>query len=40
MIAIISRLTDQKGLDLVNNMIERIADENTQFVVLGTGVAR
>lgn len=40
MIAIISRLTDQKGLDLVNNMIERIADENTQFVVLGTGEAR
>lgn len=40
MIAIISRLTDQKGLDLVNNMIERIADEHTQFVVLGTGEAR
>lgn len=40
MIAIISRLTDQKGLDLVNNMIERIADEHTQFVVLGTGDAR
>ncbi len=40
MIAIISRLTDQKGLDLVNNMIERIADPYTQFVVLGTGEAR
>ena len=40
MIAIISRLTDQKGLDLVNNMIERIADKHTQFVVLGTGEAR
>lgn len=37
MIAIISRLTDQKGLDLVNYAIERIADENTQFVVIGTG---
>ena len=37
MIAIISRLTDQKGLDLVNYAIERITDEHTQFVVLGTG---
>ncbi|MBR6580391.1 MAG: glycogen synthase GlgA [Ruminococcus sp.] len=37
MIAIISRLTDQKGLDLVNYAIERICDENTQFVVIGTG---
>lgn len=37
MIAIISRLTDQKGLDLVNYAIERILDEHTQFVVLGTG---
>ena len=37
MIAIISRLTDQKGLDLVNYAIERICDENTQFVIIGTG---
>ncbi|MBQ3928498.1 MAG: glycosyltransferase, partial [Clostridia bacterium] len=37
MIAIISRLTDQKGLDLVNHVIEGITDEHTQFVVLGTG---
>ena len=37
MIGIISRLTDQKGLDLVNEVIENITDENTQFVVLGTG---
>ncbi len=40
MIAIISRLTDQKGLDLVNYAIERICDENTQFVVIGTGEER
>jgi starch synthase len=40
MIAIISRLTDQKGLDLVNYAIERICDENTQFVVIGTGEQR
>lgn len=37
MIAIISRLTDQKGLDLVNYAIEKIVDENTQFVIIGTG---
>ncbi len=37
MIGIISRLTDQKGLDLVNYVIESIVDEHTQFVVLGTG---
>jgi starch synthase len=40
MIAIISRLTDQKGLDLVNYAMERICDENTQFVVIGTGDPR
>ena len=40
MIAIISRLTDQKGLDLVNYAIERIVDENTQFVIIGTGDSR
>lgn len=40
MIAIISRLTDQKGLDLVNAVIENILDENTQFVVIGTGDER
>ena len=37
MIAIISRLTDQKGIDLVNYSIERIVDEHTQFVIIGTG---
>lgn len=40
MIAIISRLTDQKGLDLVNYVIERIVDEHTQFVAIGTGDPR
>ena len=38
--AIISRLTDQKGLDLVNYAIEQICDEFTQFVVIGTGDPR
>ncbi|MDE6677874.1 MAG: glycogen synthase GlgA [Ruminococcus sp.] len=37
MIGIISRLTDQKGLDLVSYAMERICDPNTQFVVIGTG---
>lgn len=37
MIAIISRLTDQKGLDLVSYTMEQICDPNTQFVVIGTG---
>jgi starch synthase len=37
MIGICSRLTDQKGLDLVDCVIEEICAEDTQFVVLGTG---
>ena len=36
-IGLISRLTNQKGLDLVNNVIPGIMDEHTQVVVLGTG---
>ncbi len=37
MIGLISRLTDQKGLDLINYCMDGIADENTQLVVIGTG---
>ena len=37
LIGIISRLTDQKGLDLINTVFERIIDEHTQFVIIGTG---
>ena len=37
MIGLISRLTDQKGLDLINYAMERLVDEYTQFVVIGTG---
>ena len=37
MIGICSRLTDQKGLDLVDYVIEEICSEDTQLVVLGTG---
>ncbi|MBO4888150.1 MAG: glycogen synthase [Firmicutes bacterium] len=39
-IGLISRLTDQKGLDLVNSIIPQLIDGNTQFIVLGTGDAR
>ena len=38
-IGLISRLTDQKGLDLVNAILPQIMDEHTQVVVLGTGDA-
>jgi len=36
-IGLISRLTDQKGLDLVNAIIPQVMDGNTQIVILGTG---
>ncbi|MGN0510442.1 MAG: glycogen/starch synthase [Lachnospiraceae bacterium] len=36
-IGLISRLTNQKGLDLLNAIIPQIMDEHTQIVVLGTG---
>ena len=36
-IGLISRLTNQKGLDLVNDVIPGSMDEHTQVVVLGTG---
>ena len=39
-IGLISRLTDQKGLDLVNAILPQIIDGNTQVVVLGTGDPR
>ena len=36
-IGLISRLTNQKGLDLVNTIVNDMIDGNTQLVVLGTG---
>ena len=36
-IGLISRLTNQKGLDLVNQILPQIMDEHTQVVILGTG---
>ena len=37
MIGLVSRLTEQKGIDLVSYAMDRIADEFTQFVIIGTG---
>ena len=36
-IGLISRLTNQKGLDLVNAIVPELMDGNTQVIVLGTG---
>jgi starch synthase len=37
-IGLISRLTNQKGLDLVRDVADAVvSDGNTQFVLLGTG---
>lgn len=36
-IGLISRLTSQKGLDLVTSVMEQLIDGNTQVVILGTG---
>ena len=37
MIGLISRLTDQKGLDLINYVMDGLIDDYTQLVVIGTG---
>ena len=39
-ISIISRLADQKGLDLVAQIFDELMHEDVQFVVLGTGESR
>jgi glycogen/starch synthases, ADP-glucose type len=40
MIGIVSRLTDQKGFDLIEYMMEELCQEDIQIVVLGTGEER
>lgn len=40
MIGLISRLTDQKGLDLVRDVMDHLVDDYTQLVVIGTGDAQ
>ncbi|MGL4109948.1 glycogen synthase GlgA [Clostridium sp. LP20] len=37
MIGIVSRLTNQKGLDLIVNIADRLLQSNIQLVILGTG---
>ena len=40
MVGLISRLTDQKGLDLIDAVFKQIADDGMQVVILGTGDPR
>lgn len=40
MIGIVSRLTDQKGLDLIAYIMDELCQDNVQIVVLGTGEER
>lgn len=40
MIAIVSRLTEQKGFDLIDRVMEEICAEDIQIVILGTGDAK
>ena len=37
MIGLVSRLTHQKGCDLIINIIDRLLQKDIQFVILGTG---
>ena len=40
LIGIVSRLTDQKGFDLIAYMMEEMCQDDVQIVVLGTGTAQ
>lgn len=40
MIGIVSRLTDQKGFDLISYVMDEMCQDNVQFVILGTGTAQ
>ena len=39
-VGMVTRLTDQKGLDLIEQAIERFMERRMQFVILGTGDRR
>ena len=40
MTGVVSRLTDQKGFDLIECVMEQLCAEDVQFVILGTGEPR
>lgn len=40
MIGLVSRLTDQKGLDLISCVMDEMCQDEVQFVILGTGEER
>ena len=40
MIGIVSRLTDQKGFDLIDYVMDELCQDSVQIVVLGTGEAK
>lgn len=40
MIGIVSRLTDQKGMDLIDYMMDELCQDDIQIVILGTGEER
>ncbi len=40
MIGLVSRLTDQKGLDLIAYVMDELCHDDIQFVILGTGEER
>ena len=37
MIGMVTRLTSQKGLDLLVNMADRLLQQDVQLVIVGTG---
>ncbi|MDD4112716.1 MAG: glycogen synthase GlgA [Herbinix sp.] len=40
LIGVVSRLTDQKGFDLISDLMERFCGQDMQLVVLGTGESK
>ena len=40
LVGVVSRLTDQKGFDLINGVMDELCSEDLQLIVLGTGDER